>query len=89
MKMTRMNSATAPDAASTTPAIHWPEMNLPPSPSAIKGLTSEQHAAINDWYLGLKNTINNHNASVQKIIQQHAADIAALKTQIGGKKVAS
>ena len=74
------------------PSIQWPELNLPPSPSAIKGLTDEQHAAVLSWYLGLKNVVNNHNAATQSVISQHATAISDLQSQITAlapKKVAS
>jgi hypothetical protein len=81
-----------PARAAALAAVQWPELNLPPSASAIKGLTDEQHEAMQLWYLGVKNVVNNHNSATQSVMTQHATDIAALQSQIAAltpKKVAS
>jgi len=60
--------------------VTWPQLVIPPSESAIKGLTEEQHAAFNNWYLGLQNMINDHNATVQSTLTTLHDRVSALET---------
>ena len=81
--MSRMKPQPTPVAqAAIVAPIQWPELNLPPSQSAVKGLTDEQHGALSTWYLGVQNMVNNHNAAVQSVVVQHQTDIATLQAQV-------
>jgi hypothetical protein len=82
MRMTKQPTSTTVQPV----PIQWPELNLPVSTSKIKGLTDEQHAALGEWYLGVKNVVNNHNANVISTLTNLQTQISALKT---AKTVAS
>ncbi len=62
MRMIRQSGTPPPASAAS---IQWPDMNLPESSSPVKGMTPEQHAAMHEWYLGVKNVVNDHNSKIQ------------------------
>lgn len=78
--MSRMTKQSAPSNPQT-PAIQWPQLTLPPSNSSVKGLTDEQHQAMQQWYLGVQNVINNHNASVLQKVTEIINQVQELQKQ--------
>lgn len=89
--MSRMKPSQGTPVQSLNKVVQWPDINLPPSVSSVKGLTDEQHAAINSWCLAMKNTLNDHFNAQSATITTQSSTITELQKQVSElqKKIAS